>query len=294
MSFDKRVVEVIRQRFSCRTYGEEPIAETARQRLAAAASAATQGPLGTPARFALVSATEEDRRALRGLGTYGFIRGATGFIVGAAGAGLRYLEDWGYRMEELILVATDLGLGTCWLGGSFTRSSFERKLGLHQGEEMPAVAAVGHIAERRALTDRFIRRQARARTRLPWEKLFFRRGFGAPLTAAEAGPYATPLEMVRIGPSASNKQPWRIVQKDDAWHFFLQRTPNYAANRDYGVIRISDLQRVDIGIAMCHFELTARELGLAGNWTVQEPTLVKPDTRTVYVVSWVCQERSSP
>ena len=28
----------------------------------------------------------------------------------------------------------------------------------------------------------------------------------------------------------------------------------------------ADLQRVDIGVAMCHFELTAREQGLAGEW----------------------------
>ena len=34
---------------------------------------------------------------------------------------------------------------------------------------------------------------------------------------------------------------------------------------------MADLQRVDMGIAMCHFELAARERGLAGRWVVEQP-----------------------
>ena len=60
------------------------------------------GPLGSRARFALVAATEGDQEALRGLGTYGFIKGATGFIVGAAERSPEDLEDYGYLMEHAI------------------------------------------------------------------------------------------------------------------------------------------------------------------------------------------------
>jgi hypothetical protein len=38
---------------------------------------------------------------------------------------------------------------------------------------------------------------------------------------------------------------------------------------------------------MCHFELTARELGFAGRWAVQDPDIAKPDDRTEYIVSWI-------
>lgn len=34
-----------------------------------------------------------------------------------------------------------------------------------------------------------------------------------PLEKEEAGNYEAALEMVRIAPSASNKQPWRILKK---------------------------------------------------------------------------------
>jgi hypothetical protein len=41
-----------------------------------------------------------------------------------------------------------------------------------------------------------------------------------------------------------------------------------------------------MGIAMCHFELTARQSGLAGEWKVEEPNLERP-AQTEYVASWV-------
>ena len=245
------------------------------------------GPLGTPLRFDLLAASESDRRALRGLGTYGFIRGAAGFITGAAGPGDKNLEDFGYQMEAAVLAATALGLGTCWLGGSFTQSSFTRKIGVVGGEIVPAVTATGYAVER-SWYSRLVRSQVGAERRLPRDCLFFLGGFGVPLPAGASGPYVWPLEMVRLAPSASNKQPWRIIKDGRAWHFYLQRTPNYGrGSLIFNLLRLADLQRVDMGIAMCHFELTAREHGREGKWAWINPGLEIPDERTEYVVSWV-------
>jgi len=244
------------------------------------------GPMGTPLRFNLVAATEQDRDSLKGLGTYGFIRGASGFIVGAVDPAEKDLEDYGYLMEYLILVATDLGLGTCWLGGSFTRSSFTQKISATGKEQVPAVTSTGYIDNPEEARNGLIRQQVGANHRLAWKKLFFHNEFGVPLTRQEAGVYTTPLEMVRLGPSASNKQPWRIVKDGNLWHFYLQRTKSYPPSLASKLLKIADLQRVDIGIAMCHFELTAKELGLRGNWTIQEPVIEKPDELTEYTLSW--------
>ena len=75
-----------------------------------------------------------------------------------------------------------------------------------------------------------------------------------------------------MAPSASNKQPWRVVRRGDDWHFYLQRTKGYGKGSAlFAVLRLADLQRVDLGIALCHFELAARELGLAGEWVLDEP-----------------------
>ncbi len=285
MLYSKPVTDIIRQRFSCRKYLEKPIAEDQRQRLSAFMSAVGRGPFGAPVRFELVAATEQDRNSLKGLGTYGVIRGAAGFIVGAVGHSEKNLEDYGYVMEKIILCTTDIGLGTCWLGGTFSKSGFAKKISAAEGELAPAVTSVGYIAQRGGFEGR-MRRFVDADNRMPWENLFFREKFGTPLSPDEAGAYSVPLEMVRIGPSASNKQPWRIVREGNAWHFYIQRTKGYGNSFTFRLLGLADLQRVDMGIAMSHFELTAGELGLKGTWAVREPGIAKPDNLTEYTASW--------
>jgi nitroreductase len=294
MDYTKPITDLIRQRFSARSYLARPIEGETRQRLADFVASSPPSPFGSHPRFALVVATEQDRQALKGLGTYGFIRGATGFIIGAVqdvngnpGASAKNLEDFGYQMERIVLCATDLGLGTCWLGGSFTKSSFSAKISATSGELVPAVASVGYIAERPGVVDRVIRRGAGSDKRLPWEQIFFEGDFSTPLTQERAGAYSLPLEMVRLGPSASNKQPWRFVKEGTAWNLYLQRTPGYAAGRFTRRWVSADMQRIDMGIAMSHFALTAQEQGLGGCWKIGEPGLEVPDGLTEYVVSWV-------
>ncbi len=285
MFYSRPVTEIIQQRFSCRVYLDKPIAEEKRQLLADFVSSLKTGPLGTLARFELVAATEQDRKSLTGLGTYGFIKGATGYIVGAVEPADKNLEDYGYLMERAILFATDIELGTCWLGGSFTKSSFANKISATGEELVPAATSLGYMADK-SRSDA-IRRQIGADHRLPRENLFFRKRFGTPLSPEQAGAYAAPLEMARLGPSASNKQPWRIIQDGTAWHFYLQRTRGYGDSLAFKLLGLADLQRVDMGIAMSHFQLTAAELGLSGQWAVQEPGIEKPDRLTEYIVSWV-------
>jgi len=286
MAYRSSIAELVRQRHSCRKYLERPLAEEVRRSLETFIATNCEGPFGGRARFALVAATAENRSALKGLGTYGFIAGATAFIVGAIEHLPKGLEDYGYLMERVILLATDLGLGTCWLGGTFTKSSCARKVALAEGEMMPAVTAVGYAMDGGLSKDR-IRRIAGSNFRRPLEELFFRDSFGTPLSPLDAGAYAGPLEMVRWAPSASNRQPWRIVRTPAGWHFYLARSKSYGKGTLlFAVLRLADLQRVDMGIAMCHFELAAREAGLAGVWAVEDPEIATPHAGVEYTATW--------
>jgi nitroreductase len=286
MEFNSSVADLVRRRRSCRKYLEKPIAASTRRSLEAFLAANRGGPFGSQARLALVAATTEDRSALKGLGTYGFIDGAAGFIVGAVAPGPKALEDYGYLMELAILQATDLGLGTCWLGGTFSKSSFARYIGLAGGELLPAVAAVGYAVDSSYSKDR-IRKTAGSNFRRPPEELFFSGDFLTSLAPADAGTYAGPLEMVRWAPSASNRQPWRIVRTPTGWHFYLARSKSYGKGTLlFTVLRLADLQRVDMGIAMCHFELAASEAGLAGGWASDDPGIAPPQTGFEYTATW--------
>jgi nitroreductase len=291
------IIELIHARYSCRTYRDEPIAADARRELADFVAAHTVGPFGSQARFAVVAAAPDDPRALRRLGTYGFIKGATGFLVGAVRRAAKDLEDYGYLTEQAVLFATGLGLGTCWLGGTFTKGTFAARLGgLQPDEIVPAVVSLGYAADDGA--ERIRQREAGSR-RLPASSLFFVDRLGAPpVTGAalahegasapgEADSFAAILEGVRMAPSASNKQPWRIVRTGADWHFYLQRTKGYGKGSPiFRLLRLTDLQRVDLGIALCHFELAAREAGLAGEWVLDEPDIGALPPGAQYTATW--------
>jgi hypothetical protein len=153
------------------------------------------------------------------------------------------------------------------------------------------VAAIGEIAHPQQKRKGMISQFAGASRRLPWGKLFFNYIFSEPLLRWEAGEYTLPLEMLRLAPSASNKQPWRVISYNQYWRFYLQRTPGYRKDPIKLVLGLCDLQRLDMGIAMCHFELTAKELGLKGEWVVEETLVKYPYELTKYVVSWVAQDK---
>ncbi len=274
------MIEAIRRRVSVRTYEARPIEEDKKQAIVDLLRANSEGPFGRQVRFALIDFSEMEREEIRTLGTYGAIRGARLYIVSAVRGGQGAMEDLGYCFEKVILGATSLGLGTCWMGGTFRRASFARRIGVLDGEVVPAVSPIGYAADRRSVVESVMRRSVRADGRKPWKELFFDGGTTAPLAKEGVGSYATALECVRLGPSASNRQPWRVLRLGEGtFHFYLRRTPGYDK-----MMRLADLQLVDMGIALSHFQLAAREEGLDGGWVHQQPDL---DTGSLkYVLSW--------
>ena len=275
---------LIDRRYSCRTYLEQPVSHADQAALEEYMAQQTRGPLGTSARFGLISASTDDEGALKRLGTYGFIKGARGFIVGAVRKGPGDLEDYGFLLEKVVLKATELGLGTCWLGGTFTRSTFTSRFGgIDRDEVIPAVVSTGYPADDGAER---IRQREEGTRRFPPDELFFAGELDVPLGSDVDG-YGEALEAVRMAPSATNKQPWRIVRSGGDWHFYLFRTKGYGKGSPwFKLLRIADLQRVDLGIAMCHFELVARQTGLTGGWSVADPGLALPGPGIEYTATW--------
>jgi len=214
------------------------------------------------------------------LGTYGVIKNAQIFLVGRIQNGHMALEDYGYCKEKLILQATKLGLGTCWLGGTFQISRFAQAIGLQEGELLPTVSPVGYPAQQKSFTERMMRWGAGSDNRNPWSDIFFAGNFSQPLTPAQAGKYAEALENLRLAPSASNKQPWRILRNaaQNNFHFYLSNAFGFNYLRNFS------LHDIDLGIAMCHFALTVQETGLKGKWQIDAAA---PKEKSLdYIVTW--------
>jgi nitroreductase len=288
MESKRPITEIIGERHANRTYQKRPISKTHREMLEKFIADAGPGPFGARARFRLIAASEEDADAIRQLGTYGVIKNAVGFIAGAVKKSGYYLEDYGYLLERIVLYATSIGLGTCWLGGTFKRSGFARKISLEEDETLPAIIATGYSMEKPSILDSIMRFGAGSKNRKPWESLFFNGDFDQAMTEEAAGAYRVPLEMVRRAPSASNNQPWRLIKEKggDNFHFYLERTKGYY--RRWQLIGMDDLQRIDMGIAMYHFEATAVESKLKGTWVIHDPGLKIPRELCEYRSTWKC------
>ena len=273
--------ELIQSRTSWRSCTGEPIPRENRSLLNDFVRSKSRGIFGDPLRFELVAARSGDSDELKGLGTYGFIRGASGFVVGAVDKQINNLEDYGLLMEDIVLFATSLGLATCWLGGSFQKDNFSARINTQDHEVVPAVVSIGVGTDNRNLVDRVIRNVAGSKKRLPWNQIFFEADCITPLSQTKVEKFVGVFEMVRLSPSASNKQPWRVVMDDSRIHFFLLRT------RGYRKAMFSDLQRIDMGIAMSHFEAVTKELKIDGRWERPEVLIKQPDNWE-YIISWVC------
>jgi nitroreductase len=275
------IIETIKTRKSCRTYSNKPIEPGKISELKQFLALNTKTPFGSKVRFHFIDFSEMEIGELKNLTTYGVIKGARQFIVGTVIKQSKAIEDYGYCMEKNILKATSMGLGTCLLGGTFKRSGFAGKINLGESELLPVISPVGYSSDKRSIVDRMFRFVAASDKRKPWHELFYLHDIDTFLDKENSGSFDTPLECVRIAPSASNKQPWRIIKGkgQDDFHYYLKRTPGYE-----NIVKDIKLQNVDMGIAMCHFELSAKELGLKGDWNVNNPQ-IKSDGME-YIVSW--------
>jgi len=277
LEFQKSVINIIQERVSCRSFeSSKDIDGITLQKLGDIIDAINT-EAKTKARFVFANKQVKSDGSAEKLGTYGMISGANSFIIGIVDKDQQNPLEFGYLFEKIVLFATDLGLQTCWLGGTFNRDDFEQKTSLSENEFIPIVSPVGFKKEQPRIFDKAVRAFIGANNRKPWGQLFFEENLSKPLGEDGAGEFNNVLEMVRLAPSASNKQPWRIIKDKREYHFFLRRTKNYAMTR-------YDMQKNDMGIAMCHFELTAKELGLQGGWTEKQP--VNAPTEWEYITTW--------
>ena len=143
---------------------------------------------------------------------------------------------------------------------------------------MPCVSPLGHPAPKMSLREGLMRKGVKADTRQSFRELFFANDFQTPLTPEAAGDLAEPLEMVRMAPSAVNKQPWRVVVCGDLIHFYEKQSKGYVNATGW------DMQKIDIGIAMYHFDYGLAEQGRKTTLFLEDPGLAVPEN-TRYIAT---------
>ena len=269
-----KLMDLIRSRRSVRTFDGKPLSPETVSRLESWLQD-TENPFGIPMEFRLLDPAAEKLSSP-------VITGEPLWLGGKLARVPQAEEAFGYALERLLLRAWSLGVGATWIGGTMDRAAFEKAMELRPGELMPCVTPLGTPAEKMSLRESLMRKGVKADSRLPFEALFFDGSFDAPLSPAAAGAFAEPLEAVRLGPSAVNKQPWRVLRQGERFHFYKKQS------RGFGGGEAGDMQRIDLGIALCHFALAAEAAGRKLRFQQEDPGLPCPGD-TVYIATYAAE-----
>lgn len=240
--------QTILQRRSIRSYDHKALSNKDRDVILDILDtyATKTGPFNHQASFFLVDNKHHNEK----IGTYGFIKDPPAFIGGVIINTMHAMIDYGYIFEHIVLELTKRNFGTCWLGGTFKRKDFN--VAIKENYIIPAVSPIGYPSKQ-SLREKLIRGVTKANNRYPISKLFFDVKDGKPVD--ETHKHIDHLKAVQLGPSASNKQPWRIYVSDHHFHLFLKRT------KGYGKQLVVDIQAIDMGIAIAHLEISLKEHG---------------------------------
>lgn len=190
------------------------------------------------------------------IGSYGKVGGASSALVFVGAGGTPGVDECvGYTGEAAVLEATRLGLGTCWIGGTFSASRTASAVGLEPGERVFGISPVGYAAASLSFAERTVFGH-----KTPGPKA---RKSDEEIAAGNAGWPAwarAGVQAARLAPSAMNRQPWRFAYENGAVIVSYDGADAYK----------SVSKRLDCGIAMLHFELGARHAGVAGHWELLE------------------------
>jgi hypothetical protein len=190
------------------------------------------------------------------LGSYGFIRNPVAALAFIGDMRQPHVQEaTGYTGEGIILEATALGLGTCWVAGFFSPAAAGRRANLAVYERVLAVSPLGYPSLDKTVQEKAIMGFAHNRKRKPLADL---------VTGLPENKWPTwlkpALEAARIAPSATNRQPWR----------FDVQAGSVTVSTDPGGMDFKVSKRLDCGIAMLHIEIAALNQGIKGHWELLE------------------------
>ncbi len=232
----------MKARRSVRSFDGEPLSVLKMNQLAQAVDDSSS-PFGGSVTIRL---REYDYKAGFRPSTYGMIRGAVDFFLLGIADDEQSALTAGFRFEQVVLKAWQLGLGTCWIAATFKGTDFDSE-SWPAGEKLRIVCPVG-VPATKSLMEKFTRFVIGSKNRKAFDSLFFSGDFSGKVSADNQ--FREALEMMRLAPSSTNSQPWRALVDGDRVHFYSKP--------------VSKLSVLDCGIGICHFYETEKFYGRNG------------------------------
>lgn len=139
--------ELIKKRRSIRSYKSDPVPKDDILKILEAARIAPSASHRQPWHFVVV----EDAEMIKKLAKQGWAASAPLMIVGLADTEASpnwCVNDMGIAMEHIVLAATDLGYGTCWMGQSNREDLVRELLDVPDKYKVVALTTIGKSDEK--------------------------------------------------------------------------------------------------------------------------------------------------
>jgi nitroreductase len=139
------VLEAITARRSIRKYRAEPITETDLGKILEAARLAPSAGNKQPWRFVVVQDKNQKVHLANAAGDQSFLKDAAAIVVAAADPHISakwHEKDTMIALEHMVLAATSLGYGTCWIG-SFDADEVKRLFKIPERMTIIALLPIG-------------------------------------------------------------------------------------------------------------------------------------------------------
>ncbi|SHJ33722.1 Nitroreductase [Geosporobacter subterraneus DSM 17957] len=246
------------QRKSVRQYMEEPLAAEMLMKVDRIVKKVGLLYNHIPMRIELVENGEKIHAVMSGfLGSYGKIK-APHYLAVISETKEGYHENVGFAVEEAVLKLTELGIGTCWIGGFFDRKLIQNVVEIKKDEKVVVLVAFGK--EKRGIWGEGLRTFAGFAKRKKIEEFAFWNDLnGSVVEYMEKHPeWKSIMEAVRVAPSAVNLQPWRFIFREGRIDIYAKSGVSPKISED------SCLYRIDVGIAMQHLSIGCLEEGIEG------------------------------
>ncbi len=167
-----------------------------------------------------------------------------------------YLTNAGFMLQQMDLFLSSKGIGSCWIGmakpnkGALKSSELEFVIMLAFGKPIESLHRA-HVSE-------FKRKNLNEITNIMgMDELF---------------------ETARLAPSATNSQPWFFIKDNHKIHVYCVKTNAIKA------VIYEKVNKIDMGIAICHLWIAAAHLGKRLQWEYNE-SAVEHSPKGFYYIS---------
>lgn len=264
------VISILNNRKSVRKYADKKVSHEILDKLITYGEKSEIFHSNIDMEFKLITHGHSFYRKIHGhAGYFGKVFDAPHYIIAISEERDGFLENIGYRMEKLMIMAHEFGLSTCWLELLFGTEKINKLLNIEKGYKALVFTPIGY--EKSSLINKLVKidDSKKIQRKALKEIVTFKEWDNYRLAKSSIeSDYLKIIQYAGLAPSWGNKQPWKFLIDDSKVLVFCEKDKIRRRKEKLNYYKI------DCGIIMLYFKLLAEEFGMKGRWMIADNKLV--------------------